>query len=50
MPLKNIPVGTTIHNVEMKQGKGAQIARSAGNSVQLVAKEGDFATLQASIG
>ncbi len=46
MPLKNVPVGTTIHNIEMKQGKGAQIARSAGNSVQLVAKEGDFATLR----
>ena len=46
IPIKNIPVGTTIHNVELKSGKGAQIARSAGNSVQLVAKEGDFATLR----
>ncbi len=46
MPLKNIPVGTTVHNVEMKPGKGAQIARSAGNSAQLAAKEGDFATLR----
>jgi large subunit ribosomal protein L2 len=46
MPLKNVPVGTTIHNIEMKPGKGAQIARSAGNSAQLVAKEGEFATLR----
>ncbi len=46
MLLKNIPVGTTIHNVELKPGKGAQIARSAGNSVQLAAKEGNFATLR----
>lgn len=46
MVLKNIPVGTTVHNVELKPGKGAQIARSAGNSAQLVAKEGDFATLR----
>ncbi len=46
MLLKNIPVGTTIHNIEMKPGKGAQMARSAGNSAQLVAKEGDFATLR----
>ena len=40
LPLKNIPLGTMIHNVELKQGKGGQIARSAGSSVQLVAKEG----------
>ncbi len=46
MVLKNIPVGTTVHNVEIKPGKGAQIARSAGNSAQLVAKEGNFATLR----
>ena len=46
MLLRNIPVGTTVHNVELKPGKGAQIARSAGNSAQLVAKEGDFATLR----
>jgi large subunit ribosomal protein L2 len=46
MPLKNVPVGSTIHNIEMKPGKGAQMARSAGNSAQLVAKEGDFATLR----
>ncbi|HHO69301.1 MAG TPA: 50S ribosomal protein L2 [Gammaproteobacteria bacterium] len=46
MPLRNIPVGTTVHNVEMKPGKGGQIARSAGTSVQLVAREGNFATLR----
>ena len=40
LPLKNIPVGTQIHNVELKPGKGGQMARSAGASVQLVAKEG----------
>ncbi len=46
IPLKNVPVGTTVHNVELKHGKGAQLARSAGNSIQLAAKEGDFATLR----
>ncbi len=46
MPLRNIPVGTTVHCVEMKIGKGAQIARSAGASAQLVAREGDYATLR----
>jgi len=46
IPLKHVPVGTTIHNVELKHGKGAQLARSAGNSIQLAAKEGDFATLR----
>ncbi len=46
MLLKNVPVGTTIHNIELKPGKGAQMARSAGNSAQLVAKEGNFATLR----
>ncbi len=46
LPLRNIPVGTTIHCVEMKIGKGAQIARSAGTSAQLVAREGDYATLR----
>jgi large subunit ribosomal protein L2 len=43
LPLKNIPLGTMLHNVELKPGKGGQIARSAGSSVQLVAKEGDLA-------
>jgi large subunit ribosomal protein L2 len=46
LPLRNIPVGTTVHCVEMKAGKGAQIARSAGTSVQLVAREGAYATLR----
>jgi len=46
LPLRNIPVGTTLHCVEMKPGKGAQIARSAGASVQLVAREGGYATLR----
>ncbi len=46
LPFKNIPVGTTVHCIELKPGKGAQIARSAGASVQLVAREGVHATLR----
>lgn len=46
LPLRNIPVGSVIHCVEMKPGKGAQLARSAGTSVQLVAREGQYATLR----
>jgi len=46
MPMRNIPVGTLVHNVEMKPGKGGQIARSAGSSVQLVARESSHATLR----
>ena len=46
LPLKNIPLGTQLHNVEMKPGKGGQIARSAGSSVQLIAKEGNYASLR----
>ncbi|HEY3267354.1 MAG TPA: 50S ribosomal protein L2 [Armatimonadota bacterium] len=46
LPLKNIPVGTTVHNVELQPGRGAAMARSAGSSVQLVAKEGNHATLR----
>ena len=46
LPLRNIPVGTTIHCIEMRPGGGAKIARSAGNSAQLVAKEGSRATLR----
>jgi large subunit ribosomal protein L2 len=46
LPMRYIPVGTTIHNVELKAGQGGKIARGAGMSVQLVAKEGDFATLR----
>ena len=46
LPLKNIPLGTMLHNVELKPGKGGQIARSAGSAVQLVAKEGDYASVK----
>ena len=46
LPLRNIPVGTTVHCIEMQQGKGAQIARSAGASVQLLAREGAYAQLR----
>lgn len=46
LPLANIPLGTRVHCVELKPGKGGQIARSAGASVQLVAREGDYATLR----
>jgi large subunit ribosomal protein L2 len=46
MPLRNIPLGTNVHCVELKPGKGAQLARSAGASAQLVAKEGLYATLR----
>ena len=46
LPLKNIPLGTMVHNVELKQGRGGQIARSAGSSVQLVAKEGLYASVK----
>ena len=46
LPLRNIPVGSMVHCVEMKPGKGAQLARSAGAAVQLVAREGQYATLR----
>ena len=46
LPLDNIPVGTVVHNIEMKPGKGGQIARAAGTSARLVAKEGVYATLR----
>ena len=46
LPLSNIPVGTTVHCIELKPGKGAQMARSAGASVQYVAREGSYATLR----
>ena len=46
LPLRNIPVGTTIHCIEMLPGKGAQLARSAGTSVQLLAREGSYAQLR----
>jgi large subunit ribosomal protein L2 len=46
LPLANIPLGTTIHNIELVPGKGGQIVRSAGGSAQLLAKEGDFASVR----
>jgi large subunit ribosomal protein L2 len=46
LPLRNIPVGSTVHAIELKPGKGAQLARSAGASVQVVAREGQYATLR----
>ena len=46
LPLANIPVGSQIHNIELYPGKGGQLVRSAGNSAQLMAKEGDYATLR----
>jgi large subunit ribosomal protein L2 len=46
MPLFEIPLGTTVHNVELKIGRGAQLCRSAGTGVQVVAKEGNYATLR----
>jgi large subunit ribosomal protein L2 len=44
--MRNIPVGTLVHNIELKPGKGAQMARSAGTSAQIVAREGAYATLR----
>ena len=46
LPLKNIPLGTQVHNVELRPGKGGQLARSAGSSIQVVAKEGAYATMR----
>jgi large subunit ribosomal protein L2 len=46
LPLKNIPAGTVVHNIELKPGKGGQMARSAGTQAQLVSKEGDYALLK----
>ena len=46
LPLREVPLGTDVHNVEMKPGKGGQMARSAGTSVQVVAKEGEYVTLR----
>ena len=46
LPMRNIPVGASIHNIEMKVGKGAQLVRSAGNVAQLMAKEGKYATVK----
>ena len=46
LPLKNIPLGTMVHNVELRPGKGGQIARSAGSAVQVIAKEGDYVSVK----
>jgi len=46
LPLRHIPVGTEVHCIEMRPGKGAQLARAAGASVQVIAREGDYATLR----
>ena len=46
LPLRNVPVGSTVHCVELKPGKGAQIARSAGTSAQVVARDGNYTTLR----
>jgi large subunit ribosomal protein L2 len=46
LPLANMPLGTMVHNVELQPGKGAQMVRSAGTSAQLLAKEGEYATLR----
>src|SRR5213593_3514736 len=46
LPLKNIPLGTTLHNIELKQGRGGQMVRSAGGGAQLLAKEGPFAQVK----
>jgi large subunit ribosomal protein L2 len=46
LPLSNIPVGTMIHNIELKPGKGGQLVRAAGNAAQLMAKEGDYALVR----
>ncbi|MBP9675776.1 MAG: 50S ribosomal protein L2 [Anaerolineaceae bacterium] len=46
LPISNIPVGTLVHNIELKEGKGGQLVRSAGTSAQLLAKEGDYAQIR----
>jgi large subunit ribosomal protein L2 len=46
LPIKNLPLGSMLHNVELKPGKGGQMGRSAGTSIQLIAKEGQYATLK----
>jgi len=46
LPISNIPVGTMVHNIEVKQGKGGQLVRSAGTAAQLLAKEGDYAQVR----
>jgi large subunit ribosomal protein L2 len=46
LPIANIPVGTMVHNVELKEGKGGQLVRAAGGAAQILAKEGDFAQVR----
>lgn len=46
MPISNIPIGTLVHNIELKEGRGGQLARAAGSSAQLLAKEGDYAQIR----
>ena len=46
LPLRNIPVGTSVHNIELRKGKGAQLVRSAGSAAQLIAKEGEYAQVR----
>jgi large subunit ribosomal protein L2 len=46
LPIANIPVGTTVHNIELKEGRGGQLVRSAGGAAQLLAKEGDYAQIR----
>src|SRR5699024_11705400 len=46
LPLRNIPLGSAIHNIELRPGKGGQLARSAGASVQLLARAGEYVTLR----
>lgn len=46
LPLRNVPLGTMVHNVELRPGKGGQLGRSAGTAIQLMAKEGDYALLK----
>lgn len=46
LPLRNVPIGSTVHCVELRAGKGAQLARSAGAAIQLVAREGEYATIR----
>ncbi|MFW1965262.1 50S ribosomal protein L2, partial [Acinetobacter baumannii] len=46
LPLRNMPIGSTLHNVELKIGKGAQLARSAGASVQLLGRDGSYAIIR----
>jgi large subunit ribosomal protein L2 len=50
MPMRNMPVGTIIHNIEMKSGKGGQLARAAGNYAQLIGKDAGYALLRLSSG